>query len=48
MKSHKAVDFTKSDFGITKYKYSEMYVASLPSYIVPPEPVSNSDVVVWY
>lgn len=41
-------DFTKSDFWVTKYKATEMYVPSLPTYIVPPEPVSNSDVVVWF
>jgi primary-amine oxidase len=41
-------DFTKSDFWVTKYKSTEMYVPSLPAYIAPAEPVSNSDVVVWF
>ncbi len=40
--------FTKSDFWVTRYKATEMHVPSLPTYIVPAEPVANSDVVLWY
>jgi len=41
-------DFTKNAFTVTKYKFTEMHVPSLPTYIVPAEPVANSDTVVWY
>jgi Cu2+-containing amine oxidase len=41
-------DYTKSDFWITRYKFTEMHVPSLPTYIAPAEPVSSNDVVVWY
>ncbi|MCU1265999.1 MAG: copper amine oxidase [Acidobacteria bacterium] len=41
-------DFTRRDFWVTKYKYSEMLVPDLPKYIVPAEPVAGNDVVIWY
>jgi primary-amine oxidase len=41
-------NFTKSDFWVTRYKPTEMFVPSLPTYISPAESVSNNDVVVWY
>lgn len=41
-------NFTRSAFWVTRYKYTEMHVPSLPTYIAPPESVSNNDVVVWY
>ncbi|HEY3040141.1 MAG TPA: hypothetical protein VGJ66_15490 [Pyrinomonadaceae bacterium] len=41
-------NFTQSDFWVTRYRSTEMDVASLPSYISPPELVFKSDVVVWY
>jgi Cu2+-containing amine oxidase len=41
-------NFTKSDFWVTRYKATEMFVPSLPTYISPAESVSNNDVVVWY
>jgi len=41
-------NFTKSDFWVTRYKFTEMFVPSLPTYISPAESVSNNDVVVWY
>jgi primary-amine oxidase len=41
-------NFTKNDFWVTRYNFTEMHVPSLPTYIVPAEPVSNSDVVAWY
>jgi primary-amine oxidase len=41
-------NFTRSDFWVTRYKPTEMFVPSLPTYIVPAEPVSSRDVVVWY
>jgi primary-amine oxidase len=41
-------NFTKNDFWVTRYKSTEMHVPSLPSYIVPAEPVANGDVVAWY
>lgn len=40
--------FTKNDLWVTRYKSSEMFAKDLPSYISPPEPVSNSDIVVCY
>lgn len=40
--------FTKNDFWVTKYKSSEMYGPSLPTYISPAESVSNTDIVIWY
>ena len=40
--------FTKNDFWITRYKAFETSPESLPSYISPPEPVSETDIVVWY
>lgn len=40
--------FTKKDFWVTRYNPAEMWAPALPSYISPPQPVSNTDVVVWY
>lgn len=40
--------FTKKDFWVTRYHPAEMSAGLLPSYISPPQPVSNTDVVVWY
>jgi len=39
---------TKKDFWVTKYNPAEMSAPLLPSYISPPQPVSNTDIVVWY
>jgi primary-amine oxidase len=45
-------DFTKYDFWVTRNNGSsgppEMAGALLPSYISPPQSVSNTDVVIWY
>ncbi|HET8921857.1 MAG TPA: hypothetical protein VFN26_02555 [Candidatus Acidoferrum sp.] len=41
-------DFTKHDFWVTLYKPTEMWAAQLPTYICPPEAVSNADIVLWY
>jgi primary-amine oxidase len=41
-------NYTKKDFWVTRYKPTEMFVPSLPTYIVPAERVSKNDVVVWY
>lgn len=44
--------FTKYDFWVTKnngnYSAPEMSGSLLPSYISPPQSVSNTDIVVWY
>ena len=40
--------FTKNDFWVTHYKWTEMRPSNLPSYITPAEIVSNSDIVLWY
>jgi hypothetical protein len=40
--------FTKKDFWVTRYNPAEMMATDLPNYISPPQPVSNTDVVVWY
>ena len=40
--------FTKNALWVTRYKWSETFGNDLPSYISPPEPVANSDVVLWY
>ena len=40
--------FTKNDFWVTHYKWTEMRPKNLPTYISPPEIVSNSDIVLWY
>jgi hypothetical protein len=40
--------FTKKDFWVTHYNWSEMAAANLPSYVNPPEPVTNTDIVLWY
>lgn len=41
-------DFTQKDFWVTHYDPSEMDAAYLSSYITPPEPVVDTDIVVWY
>jgi primary-amine oxidase len=41
-------DFTKNDFWVTRYNPSEMQAKNLVSYVTPPRPVANTDVVVWY
>jgi primary-amine oxidase len=40
--------FTKSDFWVTRYNFSEMHVPSLPTYISPAQSISSNDVVVWF
>jgi primary-amine oxidase len=40
--------FTQKDFWATRYKWSEMSASNLPSYISPPEPIKDSDIVLWY
>jgi primary-amine oxidase len=40
-------DFTKKDFWVTRYNPAEMSAPMLPTYISPPQPVSNTDIVVW-
>lgn len=40
--------FTKNAFWITRYSWSETLGNDLPSYILPPQPVANSDIVLWY
>jgi primary-amine oxidase len=40
--------FSKFDLWVTKYKWNELLGNDLPTYIVPPEPVVNADVVLWY
>jgi primary-amine oxidase len=40
--------FTKKDLWVTRYDPSQIYGAGLPSYVSPPQPVANADVVVWY
>jgi hypothetical protein len=40
--------FTKNDFWVTLYNPAEMSAKDLVSYIAPPQPVSNADVVLWY
>lgn len=41
-------DFTKKDFWVTRYNPAEMWGPALPAYASPPQPVVNTDVVVWY
>lgn len=41
-------DFTQNAFWVTLYKWGETFGDQLPHYIDPPEPVANSDVVLWY
>lgn len=40
--------FTKSTFWVTRYHWGEMLGNMLPTYVSPPETVSNNDIVVWY
>ena len=40
--------FTKNDFWVTLYNPSEMFAKDLPSYVSPPQSISNADIVVWY
>jgi len=40
--------FARKDFWVTRYNPAEMLGANLPAYISPAQPVSNTDVVVWY
>jgi Cu2+-containing amine oxidase len=40
--------FTKNDFWVTLYNPTEMSAKDLVSYVAPPQPVSNADVVLWY
>jgi hypothetical protein len=40
--------FTKNDFWVTLYSPAEMSAKDLVSYVAPPQPVSNADVVLWY
>jgi Cu2+-containing amine oxidase len=41
-------DFAHHDFWVSHYDGSQMWASNLVSYITPPEPVSNADIVVWY
>jgi hypothetical protein len=40
--------FTLQDFWVTHYNWTEMSARDLLSYITPPEPVADTDVVLWY
>lgn len=40
--------FTQKDFWVTRSNPLEMWAKELPNYVDPPEPVVNSDIVVWY
>jgi len=40
--------FTQHDFWVTRYDGSQMSARDLPSYTSPADPVSNTDIVVWY
>jgi Cu2+-containing amine oxidase len=40
--------FTQQDFWVTRYDPSEMFAKSLTTYVNPPQPVTNADIVVWY
>jgi Cu2+-containing amine oxidase len=40
--------FTQNDFWVTRYNWSEMSASDLPSYVFPPEPITDSDIVLWY
>ena len=40
--------FTVNDFWVTLYNPTEMSASNLPSYVSPPQPVANADVVLWY
>lgn len=39
---------TKHDFWVTRYDPSQMNARDLPSYVAGKQPVSNTDVVLWY
>jgi len=40
--------FTQQDFWVTHYNWTEMSAKDLPSYVLPAEPVTDTDVVLWY
>lgn len=40
--------FTSNDLWVSAYNGSEMSADLLPSYVSPPQPVQNADVVLWY
>jgi Cu2+-containing amine oxidase len=40
--------FTQKDFWVTHYKPFEMAARDLPAYVSAPEPITDSDVVIWY
>ena len=40
--------FSKKDLWVTTYKWNELLGNELPTYIVPAEPVTNADIVLWY
>jgi hypothetical protein len=40
--------FTQKDFWVTRYNPAEMWAPALATYMSPSQPVSNTDVVVWY
>lgn len=40
--------FSHHDFWVTRYKSGEVAYTQLPSYVIPPESIDNTDVVVWY
>ena len=40
--------FTINDFWVTLYNPAEMSAKDLVSYVTPPQPVANADVVLWY
>lgn len=40
-------DFTKHDFWVTRYRYTERFYTELPKYIANQEPIQDNDVVIW-
>ena len=40
--------FTKNDFWVTRYNGAQMSAKDLISYITPPLPVTDTDIVLWY
>jgi len=41
-------DFMQHDFWVTHYSPTEMFYAQVPTYVANKEPVSNTDIVLWY
>jgi primary-amine oxidase len=40
--------FTWKDLWVTRYDPSQVYGGGLPGYVIPPQPVADADVVLWY